>query len=136
MTSAVEQIAVAVVRRSTAAGASEFLVGVRGADQTLPGRHEFPGGRIRPDESVPVAAVRECLEETGISVQPVDTLCVTEHEYAFARLRLHFVLCHAESAHSPHPPFRWLPANQIEVDRFPAANREVLQRLLGCEPKS
>ena len=136
MTSAPERIAVAVVRRVNADGDDEYLVGVRRGDQTLAGCNEFPGGRIRPGESVPDAAVRECAEETGIEARAVETLCVTEHEYEFGLLELHFVLCQPQGDSPPRSPFDWLCVSQLDADRFPAANRELLNRLKGCGPVS
>lgn len=135
MTSSPERIAVAVIRRVNANSDGEYLVGVRQADQTLAGFHEFPGGRIRPGESVSDAAVRECVEETGVEVRAVETLCVTQHEYEFGLLELHFVLCRPHGDRPPRSPFGWLAAARLEVDRFPAANRAVLERLWEAERK-
>ena len=45
------------------------LVGKRASNAaTAKGFHEFPGGKIETGESAPAAAVRECLEETGLRI--------------------------------------------------------------------
>lgn len=126
-----DQIAVAVVRRVDDRGAAEFLVGLRGSKQTLTGCSEFPGGKISPGEPVFAAAERECVEETGIQVRAVETLTVTQHDYDFGRLELHFVLCEPLREAVPRVPFEWVPAAELATRQFPTANRDVLERLLA-----
>lgn len=41
-------------------------------------RWEFPGGKVDSEELSPVAAERECLEETGISVLYSEYLCTRQ----------------------------------------------------------
>lgn len=55
-------IAIAVVQH-----ADQFLIGQRPAGLVLSGYWEFPGGKIQLGETPEAAAVRECLEETGLS---------------------------------------------------------------------
>ena len=58
------EIAVAVVERD-----GSFLIGLRTAGLSLAGMAEFPGGKVEPGESPSAAAVRECLEETGLQIE-------------------------------------------------------------------
>ncbi len=44
------------------------LVARRGPSMSLPGKWEFPGGKVEADESAPAALAREILEELGVSV--------------------------------------------------------------------
>jgi len=48
--------------------AGRCLVAQRGATQSLPGKWEFPGGKVEPGESAPVALRREIEEELGLVV--------------------------------------------------------------------
>ena len=65
MTSAPLQIAVAVVTHG-----DRVLVGRRAANaEHAAGLHEFPGGKVEPGESPSAAAVRETLEEAGLSIR-------------------------------------------------------------------
>ena len=70
-------IGIAVVERDGC-----YLVGRRGSGGPLAGRDEFPGGKCRPGESPQTCAVRECLEETGITVS-ADTLLL-ERTFAYS----------------------------------------------------
>ena len=111
-----------------------YLVGTRPAEGPLSGRAEFPGGKCRKDETSVECAVRECLEETGLAVRPVDLLLRTKHEYEHGVVDLHFWLCRpveVEPVTSDHCGFVWIPAQQLPSCPFPDGNRAVIPRLLN-----
>lgn len=130
-----KRIAIAVVQRRTGDGRVEFLVGRRSSDQTLAGCDEFPGGAIKPAESAGAAAVRECCEETGLSVRLIEPLETVDHPYEFGLLQLHFFRCDLDESatlgDSIVAPYRWLTVEQLAECRFPAANESVVALLLG-----
>jgi 8-oxo-dGTP diphosphatase len=120
-------IAIAVVEHE-----GHFLVGQRPADVPLGGLWEFPGGKIEPGETPEAAAVRECLEETGLSVEPLFRYPEHVAEYHHDRVHLVFVACRLEpgSGDQPREPFRWVPRDELTKYKFPAGNRGILT-LLG-----
>jgi 8-oxo-dGTP diphosphatase len=124
-------IAIAVVRSG-----NEVLVGIRPAQVPLAGLAEFPGGKCAPGESPEQAAVRECLEETGLAVHASRRLCEVEHAYPYGRLRLIFVECQLPDRQPPRPPFFWVPVHQLHQLPFPEANRTVLDLLTSHSPRS
>ena len=118
-------IAVAVVRQGEC-----VLIGPRPEGVPLAGYWEFPGGKIHLEESPEDAAVRECLEETGLQVQASRTSAVVEHHYEHGTLRLHFVDADPiESESSPRAPFCWVPIADLDEYQFPPANATVLETL-------
>ncbi len=131
-----QQIAVAVVMAH-----GKVLVGRRAAPPYA-GYAEFPGGKLEQGESPEQAAVRECLEETGIDVVADRVLSETHHAEPDLRLRLTFVLCRLTSHDTdrrregnnacpvPLPPFEWIDAKMLSRRRFPPANRRVLDDLM------
>ena len=121
----IEQIAIAVVQDQ-----DQFLAGPRGSDQVLAGYWEFPGGKIKPGETAEQAAIRECLEETGLHVQIVDQYPAVKHTYEHGTLQLYFFNCRplADSP-SPHTPFRWIPRQALKEHPFPEANESLLALL-------
>ena len=122
-------IGIAVVEHAGA-----YLVGVRGPDGPLPGCAEFPGGKCHPDEAPGMCACRECLEETGLVVTPVECLLEHRHTYPHGTVELHFWLCRPVSVaevRSDHQGFRWIAAAELGAQRFPEANAAVLGRLTG-----
>jgi 8-oxo-dGTP diphosphatase len=130
-----ERVAIAVVEHE-----GHYLVGTRGPDQPLAGRAEFPGGRCLPDEEGSACAVRECREETGLSVTVVRKLCECCHTYAHGTLDLEFWLCRlerGENADHAAGGFRWVPSDSLGSLDFPEANRTVLKILAaGSRPAS
>lgn len=122
---ATQRIAVAVVRRG-----AEYVIGRRPPGAPLAGLWEFPGGKIGPGESPRQAAVRECLEETGLTVEFDGVLAVVQHEYPHGHLELHFVNCRPTGdTDRPRAPFQWTPAAALVELEFPAANASVLAQL-------
>ena len=95
---------------------------------------EFPGGKCLPGEEPAICASRECLEETGLCVVPVRELMQVEHEYPHGLLSLHFWLCRPEADDAvrvEHRGFAWVPADGLANQRFPEANREVVEMLIS-----
>jgi 8-oxo-dGTP diphosphatase len=122
-----ERVAIAVVEHQ-----GSYLVGTRRPDQPLAGRSEFPGGRCLPGEEGSACAVRECREETGLSVTVVRKLCDCRHAYAHGTLDLEFWLCQLEPGENPDHTgggFGWVPSDSLNSLDFPEANRAVLKIL-------
>ena len=122
-----------------------YLVGTRQTDQDLAGLAEFPGGKCESSESPEQCAVRECREETGLSVIPVRLLDRVIHEYAHAAVDLHFWLCRIgglddeSPGNEPDPQngFQWKPVEDLRELSFPAANASVVQMLVqAVKPRS
>ena len=57
---------------------------------------EFVGGKVEPGESREEALVRECREELGITVKPLDIFMEVTHEYP--DLTVHLILYNAKIA--------------------------------------
>ncbi|MFO0871575.1 MAG: NUDIX domain-containing protein [Pirellulales bacterium] len=107
-----------------------FLVGTRPAGSALAGYCEFPGGKVLPGEAPADAAVRECLEETGLAVSVVGEYAPCEHDYAHGQLTLRFFACEPrDGATAVRPPFRWLAREELSRLPFPPANAALLARL-------
>jgi 8-oxo-dGTP diphosphatase len=115
-----------------------FLVGQRPAGTPLAGMAEFPGGKCETDETPRACAVRECEEETGLLVVPLQQLATIPYSYAHGDVELHFWKCELGPglgiAAIPHKPFRWIERAQLATLEFPPANREVLAMLLSASP--
>ena len=112
-----------------------LLIGRRPEGKPLAGLWEFPGGKIEPGESAEAAAIRECLEETGIRVEAVLHISSIGHEYDHAAVALEFIACRpVENDHAhPNEPFRWVPRAELAKYEFPPANAEILKELITAE---
>jgi mutator protein MutT len=123
----VTRVAIAVVERN-----GFFLIGQRPEGVPLAGLWEFPGGKINAGETAEAAAVRECLEETGIRVEAILHLSSVRHEYEHGMVELEFIACRVSSSDSSQSkwPFLWVERGALEPNDFPAANRELIGQLL------
>ena len=123
----VTQIAIAVVQHG-----EQFLIGQRPAGVELAGLWEFPGGKLLPGESPEDGAIRECAEETGLSVRSVSRYPEQVQEYAHGTVHLYFIACEpADPAAPPNAPFRWVERRELAEYEFPEGNRFLLALLLG-----
>jgi len=120
-------IAIAVVEHE-----GQFLIGQRPAGVALAGLWEFPGGKIEPSESPESAAVRECVEETGLIVEPLYRFPDRVQHYEHDRVELFFIACRLSPATQPppHEPFRWVPRVRLQDYQFPAGNTALLELLV------
>ena len=119
-------IAIAVVEHD-----GRFLIGQRPAGLPLAGLWEFPGGKIEPGETPEAAAVRECLEETGVPVEPLSRYPEHIQAYDHDRVQLFFIACRPEPDANtlPLPPFRWAGREELAGLNFPAGNARLLSLL-------
>jgi mutator protein MutT len=124
------QIAVAVVEHE-----GRFLIGQRPKDVPLAGLWEFPGGKMLPGETAEAAAVRECLEETGLHVEPLFRYPTYVQNYNHDDVELHFIACKpiAGAASAIRQPFRWVSRGELSQYEFPLGNRGILSIL--AEPQ-
>lgn len=123
----ITQIAIAVVEHS-----GQFLIGQRPAGVALAGLWEFPGGKMFSHETPETAAVRECLEETGLLVQPLFRYPEQLQAYAHATVQLHFIGCEVTDPNAvPEPPFRWVPRTMLAEFEFPEGNRTLIEHLVA-----
>ena len=121
------KIGIAVVERD-----GKYLVGTRGPDGPLPGFSEFPGGKCHPGESPADCARRECFEETGLEVEPLELLHNQQHDYPDVAVDLFFWRCVPRVAReiaADHNGYRWLPAAELPRLKFPAGNQQVIAKL-------
>ena len=85
------EVAVGILIRADGA----LLFSTRPPGKAYAGYWEFPGGKIEVGESVAQALQRELTEELGITISlapgAAQVWKVTEHDYAHAKVRLHWV---------------------------------------------
>lgn len=124
VTTGSREIAIAIVQRD-----AEVLVGLRPPNVPLAGYWEFPGGKVEPGETSAEAAVRECLEETGVHVAVVGEFSSKRHSYEHATVQLRFFRCRVVKDAQPAGSFRWVRQKDLTALQFPEANAELIHCL-------
>lgn len=109
-----------------------FLVGIRPEGTVLAGFAEFPGGKQLLPESTAETAVRECLEETGLQVEPLRLLHQEQFVYDHGEVLLDFWHCKLVDNQSPdslQSPWKWVPREELNSCSFPPANDAILEQI-------
>lgn len=96
----------------------KFLACQRGASTSLPGKWEFPGGKIEPGESAEEALKREILEELEVNISILTPLEIVKHRYPEFEITLIPFLCKIINSGTPKP----LEHSQIQWINLVEAN--------------
>jgi len=109
------------------------LIDKRPSGGLLGGLWEFPGGKVRPGESLEEALHREVLEEIGIGIRVGELIATVDHAYSHFRIRLHAFRCTYASG-TPHclgcDAIKWVRPDSLGRYAFPAANKKIIRALL------
>ena len=94
---------------------------------------EFVGGKVEAEESREDALIRECREELGITVKPLDIFMEVVHEYP--DLTVHLILYNAVIAQGTiqlfeHVDARWVSPAEIPEYDFCPADKDILARIM------
>jgi len=124
------QVGLALIRDDR----GRWLVSRRAADVHLGGLWEFPGGKPEAGETPEAAAVREALEEVGLTVKPIRQLNPVNHQYDSRRVLLFPVVCEwisgrLELVSSAVSETRWVETRDLIALPMPKANRQIIVQL-------
>ena len=108
-----------------------FLVTRRQQGVHLEGCWEFPGGKCNPGEPLAAGLARELREELDVDARIGDEVFTVAHTYPERRVELHFFAC--ELLGEPRPQqgqaMQWVRREDLAALEFPAADRELIERL-------
>ena len=110
------EVTCAVIRNDE----GKVLVVRRGPQMGNAGKWEFPGGKIKPGESLEDCLIREIHEELGIDIILSGTLNPVEHDYGDKCIRLYPFICDTLASKlclTEHDALRWsCPDELLDVD--------------------
>lgn len=95
---------------------------------------EFVGGKVEPGEGWEAALIRECQEELGVTVKPLDIFMEVIHPYP--DLTVHLILYNAVITAGniqlfEHNAAKWLTPAEIPLYSFCPADKEILERIMS-----
>ncbi|MCP4366533.1 MAG: A/G-specific adenine glycosylase [Deltaproteobacteria bacterium] len=121
------KVALAVILKN-----NKFLIQKRPTTGHLAGMWEFPGGKIKTDESAELAVTRECREELDVSVKIIQKLKTVKHAYTHFKIELNIFICQLSSSTiqaQQSQPIRWIDLDEMSQYPFPAANYKFFKEL-------
>lgn len=111
------------------------LVARRRDGDHLAGQWEFPGGKVRPGESIEDALARELHEELGVRTEPGARWGTVRHRYPEREVLIHFLFARIVDG-TPHPhaadEIRWARPDEMLRLPFPHADRPLVDELVRC----
>ena len=108
------------------------LITQRKADGLLGGLWEFPGGKVKSDETAEAACVREIQEEVGLSVERINFLTRVNHAYSHFKIVVDVFRCHYRAGEvilNGPVDYRWIRLEEIDQYPFPRANHKFIPLL-------
>lgn len=121
------EVALALVWRD-----GRLLVSRRHDDAHLGGYWEFPGGKVEPGETAAQCAMREVLEEVGVTCLAESERAPIEHEYPDRTVRLQPVDCRyvaGVAACLEVLEVRWVLPSELSRLKLPPANDALVAEL-------
>ena len=113
---------------------NRFLACQRPATKSRALLWEFVGGKVEPGESREEALIRECREELGVTVKPMDIFMNVVHEYPDITVNLilyNAVITDGEIQLFEHNDARWITVEEIPYYSFCPADKDILTRLMN-----
>lgn len=107
----------------------QVLIARRHDNQHQGGLWEFPGGKVRPGETVQAALKRELQEEVNITVRECASLLTIHHDYGDKQVLLdvwYVGVFSGEARGCEGQPVTWADADRLHEYAFPAANQAIL----------
>jgi 8-oxo-dGTP diphosphatase len=108
------------------------LIAERRGGGPFDGLWEFPGGKIRPDETSRQALSRELAEELGIEVTVYSSFMNLRHEYEDRTVSIEFFIVsewNSDPVGREGQELRWVPAELLNAEELLPADMPVVAAL-------
>jgi 8-oxo-dGTP diphosphatase len=121
------QVVAALIRKENG-----FMIFQRPITKTRALQWEFVGGKAEQGETLEEALVRECREEIGVTVKPLDIFMEVDHTYP--DIDIHLTLFNAEIVEGEpqmleHNDIRCITPEEIDNYNFCPADYEILKKI-------
>ena len=112
------------------------LCALRGEQMSLPGKWEFPGGKLELNELPEDALIREIKEELNVSIEITDSLPISDYSYVPEKvIRLIPFRCVIQNNEIPvaaeHAELRWMKKEDLLNLNWAEADVPIILSLLN-----
>ncbi len=90
---------------------------------------EFPGGKVKPDETEEQSIHREIWEELEIEIEIAEKLTPVIFDYGFKKIRLIPFLCYFKKGNivlHEHVDFEWVELSRLGDKNISGADKELI----------
>lgn len=111
-----------------------ILLSKRPPNKPMPGKWEFPGGKVDAGEAPESAIIREIKEELGVVIEPEQLCCATfaSHDYGEFHLLMPVFVC-SEWIGEPEPregqELHWFTLAEAQTLDMPPPDGPLIERL-------
>lgn len=110
----------------------KVLIAQRSKNMAMPLKWEFPGGKVKEEESIEQSLIREISEELNILISIDYKLTPIKHKYAHIHIRLHPFACSFQAGNiylSEHQEIRWVDPQELLDYDWAAADIPIVQEV-------
>ena len=110
----------------------KILIAQRGRSKRFGWQWEFPGGKVRSDETPEVCLRREIREELNLDIQVGEHFCTVHHKYPDFQIELMAFWCSIVSGSLQlveHEQVRWVTITEMSQYDFVEADLDVIASL-------
>ena len=118
---------------------NKILIAQRGRSKRFGWKWEFPGGKVRVDETPEDCLQREIKEELNLEIQVEKHFCTTHHQYSDLNIELIAFWCSIVGGQmklAEHEQVRWVTVQEMSKYNFVEADLNVINALEEIRLKS
>lgn len=107
----------------------KVLVTQNNEESDHPLQWEFPGGKLKPNESEQECIIREIKEELELDIVVLEKLVTVEHDYGIKKIELIPFVCKivgGELKLNNHVDKKWVSVSDLEKINFSGADKRLV----------